>query len=472
MLRPTVNRRQFLLSVSASAPALLINQPRPSDSPVVVVGAGLAGLQAAMVLRQAGRQVLVLEARERAGGRVLTVRSPFDDGLYGEAGAIRIPGVHRAVLRAVREHRLSLVPFESSNGSPLDTTSSASPPAQVGQQSGLRADERGLNPRALLERYVGALPSDLADSTTAPGSYAKWRDFDRATWPEWLLQRGASPEAIRLMTLGGDSSALSALYMLRQFAMLRSSSQLYKIAGGMDLLPRAMASALGGIVRYNAAVVKITRASAGAITIDYQTRGRVEQLVASRVILTVPLSTLPQIEFRPRLSGGKEKAINEVQYYPGVRVLLQSRNRFWNRAGLNGSARTARAEIWDCTYDRQAQARGVLGASTGGAVGRRFIGLAQGESLSLGVDLVAEAFPGIRSAFEKGIVHQWPLDPWSRGSFVAFAPGQMTSMMPDIVRSEDRLHFAGEHTSSWMGWMEGALMSGERAARETLGSQD
>ena len=98
--------------------------------------------------------------------------------------------------------------------------------------------------------------------------------------------------------------------------------------------------------------------------------------------------------------------------------------------------------------------------------------LTDAQSLAFGIDLVAEAFPGIRSAFEKGVVHQWARDRWSRGAFVAFAPGQMTALMPEIARPEDRLHFAGEHTSSWMGWMEGALESGERAAREILGSDD
>jgi len=67
------------------------------------------------------------------------------------------------------------------------------------------------------------------------------------------------------------------------------------------------------------------------------------------------------------------------------------------------------------------------------------------------------------------VVHQWGRERWSRGSLVAFRPGQMSAMMPAIVEPEDRLHFAGEHTSSWMGWMEGALESGERAAREVLG---
>ena len=154
------------------------------------------------------------------------------------------------------------------------------------------------------------------------------------------------------MTEGGDSSGLSALYMLRQFAMLRTSSQLFKIAGGMDRLPQAMAAALGDVVRYQSAVVRISRA-VGSLSIEYETGGRVDRIAADRVVLTVPLSTLRHIEFRPRLSAAKEKAIAAPPYYPGVRILLQSRDRFWNRAGLNGSARTARAEIWDAAYDRQ-----------------------------------------------------------------------------------------------------------------------
>jgi monoamine oxidase len=459
------NRRQFLqLSLVAGAPAVLARQPKPSGAPVVVVGAGLAGLRTAMRLHQAGRPVVVLEARERSGGRVLTIRSPFDDGLYGEAGPIRIAGVHRAVLRAVREHGLKLVPFESSNGAPLP-----GPDATGAAGAGLRPDERGQDSRALLERYVGTLPASLADPAATDAAYAAWRDYDRMTWPEWLLERGASPGAVRLMTQGGDSSALSALYMLRQFAMLRTSSQLFKIAGGMDRLPQAMTAALGDVIRYETAVVRINHASAGAVSIEYEARGRVERLAASHVVLAIPLSTLRQIEFQPRLSAAKEKAIGAVAYYPGVRILLQARDRFWNRAGLNGSARTARAEVWDCTYDRQGPARGILGATAGGAVGHKFMDMNEAQSLAFGVDLVAEAFPGIRSAFEKGVVHQWALDRWSRGAFVAFAPGQMTALTPEIARPEDRLHFAGEHTSSWMGWMEGALDSGERAAREILG---
>lgn len=270
------------------------------------------------------------------------------------------------------------------------------------------------------------------------------------------------------MTLGGESQTLSALYVLRQFALSRRSNQHYKIAGGMDQLPRAMASALGDAIVYDAAVVRVERAPGSAVRIDYEQHGKMQSVTASAVIFTVPLTMLRNIEIRPRLPDARRRAIEGLEYYPDVRFLLQSRDRFWNRAGSSGSARTERAEIWDCTSDSPTKTRGILGASAGGVVSRAIVDPTTTASVALGVDVVAEAFPGIRSTFEKGAVHSWPLDPWSRGAFVTFRPGQMTSMMPDIGQSGDRLHFAGEHTSSWMGWMEGALESGERAAREVL----
>ena len=83
---------------------------------------------------------------------------------------------------------------------------------------------------------------------------------------------------------------------------------------------------------------------------------------------------------------------------------------------------------------------------------------------------MSNVFPDLTTNFVKGSVYRWALDPWARGAFAVFRPGQMSSLMPEIPRPEGRLHFAGEHTSAWMGWMEGALESGGRAAHEVLGT--
>jgi monoamine oxidase len=269
------------------------------------------------------------------------------------------------------------------------------------------------------------------------------------------------------MTLGGDSRELSALYVLRQFALLRSTSQFYKIQGGMDQLPRAMARALGAIVRYNAAVVRIDQA-AGSVQLDYMEHSRPKTIRASRVICAIPFSTLRQIEIRPAFSAHKARAIAELPYFPATRFLLQSRTSFWQPLELSGSARTDQpAEIWDCTYDL-AGTRGILGATVGGELGNRAARMTRARAVRFATGLVAQTFPKMQSSFEKGVVYRWVRDPWSRGAFAVFHPGQMTTMMPDIARPEGRVHFAGEHTSSWMGWMQGALESGERAAREVL----
>jgi monoamine oxidase len=365
------------------------------------------------------------------------------------------------VLRTARSFGLALTPFASSQGSPI-----------VAIQGRPTPDENGLDQAALLDRYIGVLPGDLADPAATADSDARWRSYDRVTWPEYLRSRGAPPEAITRMTVGGDATGASALYVLRQFAMLRRSTQRYKISGGMDLLPRAMASALGDVVRYKTPVVRVTRESPGLrFRVEYRANTRVESLTASRLIFAIPATTLMDIEIRPRLSAPKERAIAQLSYYSGTRFLLQSRSRFWRSADLSGSARTDRAtEVWDSTFDQVTSRRGILGASVGGGVGRAVLDMTAEDSLTFGIGLVADAFPAIRAQFEKGFVQRWALDPWSRGAFPLFKPGEMSTLMPAMARPEDGMHFAGEHTSSWTGWMEGALQSGERAAREVLDS--
>jgi monoamine oxidase len=466
-----VNRRRFLQQSARAAPyaAFALRAGAVDSKPTVIVGAGLAGLRAADLLRQAGLPVIVLEAQGRAGGRVLTIRQGFDEGLHAEAGAFRIAGAHRAVLRAVRSHRLPLVPFDRSGA---DVTAIDKRPARTVEEQRawmleLKPSERGLAPSTLLEHYVGTLAADLSDPAPPASVSTRWQTLDRVTWPQWLESRGASRDAVRLMTVGADSTQVSALYVIRQYAMLRTSTQRYKIAGGMDRLPVAIATSLGDVVRYNAPVVRVERQSSG-FRVDYRQGQAVRSTPAARVVFAVPVGTMRQIELRPGLSAAKQQAFERLSYYPLVRFMLQTKRRFWQTAACSGSARTDRAtETWDAAFDVPVS-RGMLGASTGGELERRTEGLTREASVAFGVDLVADAFPAIRAEFEKGVAYRWSSDPWARGAFAQFRPGQMTSLLPALAAPEDGIHFAGEHTSPWTGWMEGAIESGERVAREVL----
>jgi monoamine oxidase len=332
----------------------------------------------------------------------------------------------------------------------------------------LKPDEQRLSQRALLEHFVGTLPSDLGDPNVSLASYGRWRDYDTVSWPEWLRARGASDAALRVLTLGGESNDVSALYVLRQFALLGNSTQRYKIDGGMDRLPAAMATGLGDRVRYNAAVVRIAREGNG-FQIDYESGGRIERQRASRVVCAVPLTTLRRIAREPRWSPEKEALIAQMAYYPVLRVLVQTKTRFWAREGHNGSARTDRAtEIWDAAHEQLQRTRGIIGAAVGGAAAMEAATLSVSDAVTFGVDRIADAYPSIRSQQERGVIQRWDLDPWARGAFVAGRPGQMTTLLLHAARPEPGIHFAGEHTSPWMGWMEGALLSGERAAGEVI----
>src|SRR5205085_8680509 len=118
----------------------------------------------------------------------------------------------------------------------------------------------------------------------APASaLTRWKALDGVTWPRWLEARGASRDAVKVMTAGADSAQVSALYVLRQYAMLRTSTQRYKIAGGMDRLPAAMTAALGDVVRYNAPVVSVERRSQG-FRVDYREGPSVRSTIAARVV--------------------------------------------------------------------------------------------------------------------------------------------------------------------------------------------
>lgn len=469
-----MDRRAFL-KLSAVAP--FVSRARqgrgaPVD-PVVVVGAGLAGLRAAELLRKAGTPVVVLEARSRPGGRVHTIRSSFAEGLYAEAGAIRIPPQHEDVVRLTKDYGLNLVPFESSSGSALATIGNvtAKLPDDLKNATAtlaLKMEEDGLTPGALLKRYVTDLPPDIAELKPSADAYERWRSYDQVTWPDWLRSRGASDGAVNLMTLGGDSRELSALYVLRQFALLQNTSQFYKIHGGMDQLPRAMARSLGAIVRYNAAVVGIDQSEA-AVRLDYVERGRKKAVRASRVIVTVPFAALRSIDIRPGFSEAKARAIAELPYFPATRLLFQCRSSFWQQQGFSGTARSdAPAEMWDCTYDLDAT-RGILGATVGGEIGRNVAAMTRTRAIAYGLAIVGRTFPAVRTSFQTGSVYRWIRDRWAGGAFAVFHPGQMSAFMPEIAKPEGRVHFAGEHTSTWMGWMQGALESGERAATEVLG---
>ena len=464
-------RRELLTGAAALALApRAARAAAPKPETVIIVGAGLAGLAAAYRLREAGKRVTVLEARDVPGGRVRTARAPFDDGLYGELGAARIPDTHSFVVDWVNRFGLSLVPFGPVPASALlvmDGMRAHADDPSAGEMlvRDLLPEERKLTPGALATRYLAGLPDDLSMRNVDAAAFARWAVYDKTTWPAWLRARGASPGAVRLMTLGTVSDKVSALYVLRQMFLHRGMRQFLKIAGGMEALPNAFAAALKSEIRYNCEVVRIARA-ANDVRVTFRVNGKNETIAADHAVVTLPFSILRDVTVDPPFSPEKSAAIAATAYQPVTRFLLQTKNRFWHQQGLTGAARNDTAEFWDASFG-QKSAKGLLSVTT-----RDTDALSRMQSvdkrLAHGIAIGAEAFPDIKLQFQKGLTHNWFQEPWSKGAFAVFYPGQMTRWGAGLGNAEGRIHFAGEHVSAFPGWMEGALTSAERVAQEIL----
>jgi len=431
-------------------------------------------MTAALRIRETGRRVVVLEARAVSGGRVRTIREPFDNGLYGEAGAARISDVHHFMLHWTNRFGLNLIPFSPDEGRTIFSMDGVlafpdDPSAGERLSPGLHADEKYLTPAALANRYIEGLPENLGTTELDAAAFASWADLDRTTWPEWLAGRGASEAAVRLLTLGADSSGISALYVLRQIFLHRAGRTYLKIEGGMDRLTRALARELGDDIRYGCEAVSIEQ-TPWNVQVRFREAGELQSVEGARAVIAVPYTLLRNVTFDPVLPPEKSQIISAMIYRSSIRFLLQTNEPYWLDQGLSGAARTsAPCEIWDGSVG-QLSVNGLLSVTAGGqpAMRERFAALSEEARLRLGVEMAEGAFPDLPEHYQKGFTQNWTEDPWSRGAFAVSSPGQMTRWGTTAWRPEGRLHFAGEHASPWPGWMEGALWSAERAVQEIL----
>ena len=446
---------------------------------VIVAGAGLAGLAAAWELVQTGADVTVLEAGQAPGGRVRTLREPFAGGQYAEAGALFIPDSHRLVREHAEQLGLKLVVVAPLPGGELYHVRGQRVVVGAGGAEAWPFDltpaERALGLHGMWHRYIESVLDEIGDPT-APGWPARaLARYDAMTMAELLQTRGASPGAVALLALGyldlgGDGiDTYSALSMLRDLALRRGDRRFWAIAGGNDRLPVAMAARLGERVRYGVPVVRIEPGERTAALVTRSADGEVRRWVGDDVICTLPPPVLAPLEVAPAFSPAKRAAVAAMTATSLTRVLLQTRTRFWRAQRLPASAVTDLPVkwVWEATATQSGQ-RGVLDAHVGGADARSLGRLPPAERARQVLEHLDRVYPGVATEVEATAAVDWDAEPWARGAYAWFRPGQLTALMPALTAFEGRVHFAGEHTSSASGWMQGALESGLRAARAVL----
>lgn len=487
-MKPLLDRREFIRQSLMSATAVSVFGRECLDAgpkeirrtgvakKIIVIGAGLAGLSAAYELTEAGHEVNVLEARPRPGGRVYTMRGQFADGLYAEAGATNVFDVHTWTLKYIKLLGVALDPVTFSSGDPVFYVRGKRVVIKQGSPVDwpleLKPDEKGLGRRELWEKYVVPTLNEIGNPEAPDWPTDSLKQYDRISFAEFLRRRGASPDAVALLRLGlsdqlGEGAdAVSALNLLREAAPRALEKQAYVIRGGSDTLPRAFAAKLSDRIHYGAPVLKIEQDERG-VQVTFLRAGTHTTLSAQYVICAIPFAVLKNVEISPAVTPEKQKAIAQLGNTSVVRVFLQTRKRFWLDEGLSGAATTDLPMM--TAYDKafyQPGPRGLLEAYVAGERARRLAAMKESDRLSFTLDQVEKVHPAVRAHFEGGASVCWDQEEWSRGAYAWFQPGELTELLPHIAKPEGRVHFAGDHTSPWPGWMQGALQSGNRAARE------
>jgi monoamine oxidase len=439
---------------------------------VLVAGAGLAGLTAAYDLAAMGAAVTVIEARERLGGRVWTIRDGFADRQHAEAGGDMIDQSQHEIRNLADTLGLKLArilrggfgyvrPPTSPTGRPHLVNGTA---LRGWDQLAKRLDGHAERYRLAERRWDSPITADLARR-----SVAQWLDHERA-----------DPE-LRAMATGlrgfflADPEELSLLALVDQFAGGDEAGgnsppgppgPMFRIAGGNDRLPTALAARLGGRIQLGTELVAVS--VRGKSVHSVLKHGRTSApLTSDYLVLALPASVLRRVPITPALPAHQHEAIANLKYGRATKTLLQFSRRFWRAPGRPrafGSPLSYGA-IWEGNEEQTGRS-GILTLLAGGTASDQ----TQAIVAKSGIGRFADGLAFLGAEFaELGASRQvvWESDPLARGGYAFFDPSFDPSLRDWLARPAGRLFFAGEHTSiRWQGYMNGAVESGRRAAAE------
>ena len=432
-------------------------------SSVLVAGAGLAGLAAAHELARAGAAVTIIDARDYAGGRVKTLRA-FDYGAHAEAGGEFIEPDHEETVGLCNFFGLRLVRI---------------------LREGFTHRHRGADRRFHLsrtepwQRLSDALQPLIAKYKAADGDPRAAAIREMASMPlrDWLRRIDAPADlhaivnAMRGFFLA-EAEEISVLPYVEQLAQGGSpaQSELHRIEGGNDRLVDALVRGTAARLLLRHWIRAITQATDRVVVAVRDAAGLTQQLEADFLVVALPASTLRDIEIRPALPDNQQRAIRQLAYGRATKVLVQSsRSLFGARRARAFATDTRLGAFWDASEDQE-RPGSIAAFLGGGSAARDLRDAAANNAHSLMADL---CWLRMDDAPIAGVhAFDWTADPLARGGYAYFDPAFDPAWRPLLCRRAGRIVFAGEHTSErWQGFINGAIESGQRAARELLGRQ-
>lgn len=460
-----LTRRHFLQTGSAAALSVMC---RPLFAArkyfdVIILGAGLAGLQAGRILQQQGVDFLLLEGSQRVGGRVHTL-----DDLPGhpEAGGARVGTNYQALNQALTE--LNITTTNITPGAPGMTLLVN---GNLGDTENWPGSPGNLLPVTLKDTApYRLLPALLRKGRFLTTPLDWWKpEFSTLDIPlqAYLEQMGADAEALRLIdaNLNGESiETVSALDLLRKLAVLQGAGAPQDIRGGTQRLPDAMYEAIKPFVIMGKQVTGIAAAGAG---VRLHTADN-DSYTCRLCLCALPFIVLRRLDLQAPVSEPKQQAIMRMGYTPVTHVLMRPRSPFWLADGLSPNmwTDTSLGRIFSQVDENREVIR--LRAWVQGATARRLEIMQDDELGKQVVSQLEQARPAAKSQLEVERVMSWGKNPFAYGAFSHYLAGGVGQFSRAVSQPEGRLHFIGAHTEPSASGMEAAVKSGARGAREVI----
>ncbi|HMO32142.1 MAG TPA: NAD(P)/FAD-dependent oxidoreductase [Lacibacter sp.] len=446
------SRRNFLKQSMLASGGLLLATPDvfsfsiPQANKVIVMGAGFSGLAAALQLRKRGMDVIVLEARDRLGGRVFTYTLDAKEKLNVELGGEWISKAQKRILSLCDEFGLGL----------QDNQMQAH---LLYKNQYSKAGEWGVSPE--WNRRLAKLKIDFVDLRPD-----EQNELDKLDWWRYLNNNGCDGRDLDLQNLtdsidfGETIRQVSAYAAMNHFTTVAERKELpYKIVGGNTRLAEAMADRIGrDRIKINHQVQKIEQGNKVRITC---TNGVVFE--ADKLICSIPTQAMKKIDWFPRLPVDKTEAIDELQYGRANKNLLLFNRRFWKDESFSMVTDSTSHFFYHGTKN-QRSAKGVLISYAAGDKADVVSKQNDAGRALLMQQALQPAFGTVRPFLEKQFNYYWGDDEFSKGAYAIYRPGQWFRLRPALRKPFIHTLFAGEHVADLQGSMEGAIVSGEQAA--------
>jgi monoamine oxidase len=448
-----------------------------TDAPrrhVVIVGAGIAGLTAGLLLKEAGHRVTILEARNRLGGRIYTYRG-FAGRMYGEFGAMRFPRQHRLAQHLIHERfGLETKPFGMEDQDTFLFLQGKAVRRSEFTSTSFDFDlpdvEQGLEPAQILK----AAMAPLIELASQPGGWDRIiEQYDRYSLLGYLLERGVSEQALWLLGPLFNIEGRFHFSLVEWFAHWHDDvfGDLEYIDAGSDSLPNAFAPALLGETRLGAEVHAIEQGE-NEVTVRFRDSvGMGGSVAADECIVTVPLVLLRHMEISG-LDVDKWFTIRNVYYGRAHKIFMQFSRRWWkDDYAIDRGVTVTDLAIRNVVYTPAGQdpsiEKGVIIASYAWEQdSMAYSMLDEQQRITQALQDLAKIHPEAATTFEFGVSHDWALDRHGGGIGPLFRPFEMSGrFFDDIARPVNRVWFAGDACSRLARrWIEGAIESAVRNA--------